>query len=101
VFSATGKKQIQEIVIVVRYSQLSTDLPEHCSLCEHCKDHAYQLVRRREYGFVERLPLAPFLSEVGPEGSVMLDNAGRHHPDYSPEMPVAPLRYPAGPFELA
>jgi hypothetical protein len=45
-------------------------------LCEHRENHAYQLVRRREYGFVERLSLTPFFSEVGPEGSVMLDNAG-------------------------
>ena len=85
----------------VDFSHLSTDLPKHCSLCEHGKDHAYQLVRRCEYRFVEWLPLAPLLSEVGPEGSVMLDNAGGHHPDYSSKMPIASLRYPAGPFELA
>jgi hypothetical protein len=50
---------------------------------------------------LKQLPLASFPSEVGPEAGVMLDDKGGHRPDYPREMPVAPLRYPAGPFELA
>ncbi len=96
-----GNKQLLNPEVLAVFSHLSTNLPKHCSLGEHCKDHAYQLVCCCEYRFVERLPLTSLLSEVGPEGSVMLNNAGRHHPDYSSEVPVASLRYPAGPFELA
>ena len=83
------------------YSHLSTDLPEHCPLSEHRKDSSYQLVCRSEDGFFVWLPLAPLLHKVSPESGVMLNNTSRHQPDHPPEMPVAPLRYPAGPFELA
>ena len=83
------------------YSHLSTDLLEHCSLSEHRKDHAYQFMRRCKDSFVERLPRCAFLHEVGPESGIMLDNAGRHQPDHPSKVPVAPLRYPTGPFELA
>ena len=83
------------------YSHLCTDLLEHCSLSEHRKDHAYQFMRRCKDGLVERLALSPLLHEVCPEGGAMLDNAGSHHPDYPPEVPVAPLRYSATAFELA
>jgi len=58
-------------------------------------------MRRCKDRLLERLPLAPFLHEVASEGGVMLDDAGRHQPDHSPEVSVAPLRYPAAAFELA
>ena len=73
------------------FSHLCTDLLEHCLLSEHCKDNAYEFVRCCEDRFLERLALASLLQIVGSEGGVMLDNAGCHQPDHSPEVPVASL----------
>ena len=83
------------------FSHLCTDLPEHRCLSEHRKDNTYKLMRCRKDRLFERLSLALLLHKVGPEGGVMLDNAGRHQPDHPPEVSLAPLRYPVAAFELA
>ncbi len=99
-----GEKALKGIYtksLTLPSSHLCTDLLEHCPLSEHRKDNAYKLMCRRKDRLLEWLPLAPLLHKVGPECGVMLYNAGRHQPDYTPEMPVASLRYSAAPFELA
>ena len=51
-FVTTGIKQFSKNETTVDFSHLCTDLPEHCPLSEHCKDEAYEFMRRCE----DRLP---------------------------------------------